>query len=897
MRDRSYQDSTDFLARFFGGATEHAVELRSFENDSGAGTGKPLFGRDMELVVAHCRRWDMEGRGMFFGTCTRLPGVSKGTRAHLSECRALWVDIDCVKQGLGTAEAISALHGLPFLPSVVIDSGGGLHAYWLLNEAIDVSLPPDTPTPTAAEAEIVAVLKQLAGVLAGDTKVCDLARVMRLPGTHNTKPEVMEARGSPALVGVIEASWATYEFSDLVDWLDYQRPMLKAPAAIEADPEDPYLAASKRMGFKPSVDVERALSEMSYLGQGDTAIHQTQLRVSASLVTQGVDVDEVVAVLIEATRAAAGDAGRTWNWQREEAAIRRMATDAKTKFGARETSQVVNLAEQRTKREEARANGTTGAAPAAKAKSGDKASLHVTLGQTVIEGLEAKGIRLLVTGGEIWRYIDGMWSNLARDERQWLDVTIQQACDALGLTSTNKLISETRNWILRQPALYRDDVPWDDHGMIPTESGLLDQRTMTLHAPVPEHYATWRVNAEYRSDAACPHWLQMLVDFFGDRVPEERAACISLLQEIMGMSLLEDKPRALTRALVLEGASETGKSKVIEVMSGITNLRPISTPLDALASTHGMMEFARRAPWVLHEAFAQGKWHMSSTVKAILTGDPVQINIKNGPIQTKRIRSPIFWGTNHPPQFKEATKAIVNRLIVIGCRTIFAANEPVGVAKIAREKGFSEPSEFILKTEMPGLLAWAVEGCRRALARGHFQITNEMQDALDAIRDDSNLVAGFVKECVEYTPSGMVSTQDFSAAFSIWWQQNKGEDRNTPSSESIGKAVASLGERRICCNPKEMRDNSMRYYGGINLNLVGLDFWEATASSDLASGKKARLSSSKEQVNKVISPSWLSRPSVRTMLKAHEPSGDSSVTVIGDSDSSPANARDRRPRF
>jgi len=62
--------------------------------------------------------------------------------------------------------------------------------------------------------------------MAGDSNVCDLARIMRLPGTHNTKPEVMATNnGAPALVTVLSANWQSrHDFSEIVDWLDWQRP-------------------------------------------------------------------------------------------------------------------------------------------------------------------------------------------------------------------------------------------------------------------------------------------------------------------------------------------------------------------------------------------------------------------------------------------------------------------------------------------------------------------------------------------------------------------------------------------------------------------------------------------------------------------------------------------------
>jgi phage/plasmid-associated DNA primase len=335
---------------------------------------------------------------------------------------------------------------------------------------------------------------------------------------------------------------------------------------------------------------------------------------------------------------------------------------------------------------------------------------HVIVGETMLGVMRSRqGKDILVTAGEVWRYQDGLWME-PPDASSWLNGELEVIVQALEIPSAIKLISESKQWLLRSPKVIKHDVAWDSHGKVPTRSGLLDIRTLTLEPARPEHFATWRIECDYDPDAKAPWWEIMLNDFFSDRPEDVRAATIATLQEILGTALIENKSKALTRALILEGPSDAGKTRILDVMSGLLSDRPIATPFDALSGAHGLMEFRRRAPWLLHEAFNAGTWHLSSVVKSILTGDPVQINVKNGAITTQRIRSPVFWGTNHPPQFKEATKAIVNRMIVVKCRTVFDPQHLIGAAKEARRRNFAEPSDLILKTEMPGLLNWAIVG-------------------------------------------------------------------------------------------------------------------------------------------------------------------------------------------
>ena len=114
-----------------------------------------------------------------------------------------------------------------------------------------------------------------------------------------------------------------------------------------------------------------------------------------------------------------------------------------------------------------------------------------------------------------------------------------------------------------------------------------------------------------------------------------------------------------------------------------------------LGGPHGMMEFVRRAPWTLHEAFDGGKWHPSSRIKSIISGDPIDINIKNGPIITNRVTQPIFWGSNLPVQILGP----VNLVADDEYRELDERADLKVVRAEAARLGFEKPHQFILKHE------------------------------------------------------------------------------------------------------------------------------------------------------------------------------------------------------
>ncbi len=513
----------------------------------------------------------------------------------------------------------------------------------------------------------------------------------------------------------------------------------------------------------------------------------------------------------------------------------------------------------------------------AKAKA-KEINLYKRIGVAVLKSLDQRGIELLITEDQLWRCDDGIWSPLigARDS---LETEIEKTCELNDIGTEIKLVNEVRAWIMRQPQLHRDKVEWNAHGQIPTRNGLIDPKTLKLGLLTPEHYATWCIDIEHDPAAKCPWFERALQDMLADRPAKNRKKLIRLLQEILGVSLLDIKPKALSKVLIFVGDSNSGKTTAIEVMSGLLTDNPIATSLEMLSGPHGMMEFQRRAPWVVHEAFDGGKWHPSALIKSIITGDPVPINIKNGPLITMRITQPIYMGSNSPVQIREPTKAVRNRIIIIEARQVFSEDKLIGVAEEAARLGFEKPHQFILKQEKSGLLTWALAGMQRAMKRGSFEKIEEIEEALDEFRTESNIVASFLDECVAveksgdvggYGPKYRIRVSDFCAAFTLHWEQNKASDTKfVHSNDQISRALKAYGDPRIAVS-KELRDNGHRYYAGVHLNKVGLDYWDTMKSSNRFSdaSKSARTSSDKDHVNQYIPATWDDKENIKRLRRA-----------------------------
>jgi hypothetical protein len=113
-------------------------------------------------------------RDVYVGVAVRRG--EDGTKTGVCRISALWADLDA-KDGYTRESRLKQLADLPYHPSVMVWTGGGWHAYWLLKK------PAESPEELDL-AELV--MRHLAKGLDSDP-VHDLSRIMRVPGTSNHK--------------------------------------------------------------------------------------------------------------------------------------------------------------------------------------------------------------------------------------------------------------------------------------------------------------------------------------------------------------------------------------------------------------------------------------------------------------------------------------------------------------------------------------------------------------------------------------------------------------------------------------------------------------------------------------------------------------------------------------
>lgn len=708
------------------GFTEGEVELRSCPNERGKGAAPSIFTRDADEVAAFIKQWDVPGRGVYFGVCTR--SKPPGTIENTSECPALWMDNDKTPK----EELRKALLNAYLPPTVIIDSGRGLHAYWLLDEAEDVSAALTNEHP------IVETLRSLRRIFAGDPAVCDLARIMRLPGTHNTK------YGDARLVEIIHQSDRRYSLADIQEWVSWQRELV-------GEPIDPFLAAAEKLGIKPPLDVEEMLKGMVY---GEN-IHDVQLRVSASMAASGRAEDEIVATLIEATRLAAGEAGRSWNWTREESNIRKMIRSADKKYGG----DVVNLQEHRKKT--VNGGSETAATPAEKE--------HVVVRVAKV-AMSAWTHPLITVVGELWTYEGGIWRRFDGDLEHQLRVHVQGAVQALGVSPSNSTLNGAYRWILERPELVRHGIVWDQAGTVVGENGALQISTGEIVAHSPEHYATRRVACRIDRSATCPVWTQFLLDALPDGAAET-------LQEWFGAALVRGKVRELSKGLIVYGPSRTGKTQITEVVRALLGGNTCGLRVRAMSERFGMQPLVTAAGWIADDAVGLREEMDAEAYKVIVTGESVSVERKNKTNVEVAFDIPVLLTMNNYPIVKDDSDAVYNRSLVLPMTRQWSEEEAQPVAR------------QVIASELSGVLNWALEGWQRLKARGRFDPPEVMIAAGRNFKGQNNPMEEFVELCLEQASTSYVMRNDLLRIFNNWLKLEL-QTRNGWSGKAVGLALS-----------------------------------------------------------------------------------------------------------
>lgn len=132
---------------------------------------------------SHITAMNAKGYSVYYGCTSKKQRPAAGHRSderNTNMMSVLWCDLDLADGHYATKDAaFDALAHFRPVPTMIVDSGGGMHGLWRIE-----------PMQVTAENHglMKGLLRGIALAVQGDPHVAETARVFRLPGTVNTKP-------------------------------------------------------------------------------------------------------------------------------------------------------------------------------------------------------------------------------------------------------------------------------------------------------------------------------------------------------------------------------------------------------------------------------------------------------------------------------------------------------------------------------------------------------------------------------------------------------------------------------------------------------------------------------------------------------------------------------------
>jgi putative DNA primase/helicase len=282
-----------------------------------------------------------------------------------------------------------------------------------------------------------------------------------------------------------------------------------------------------------------------------------------------------------------------------------------------------------------------------------------------------------------------------------------------------------------------DAAPWSLNVL----NGTLDLRTGQLRDHHREDLLTKLAPVTYDPKAKCSTWLAFL-----DRVMGKDKELVRFLQRAVGYSLTGSiREQCL---FILYGTGANGKSTFLGTISQLLGEYATTTPTETLLVKTGgggiPNDVARLkgARFVSAIEAEDGRRLAEALIKQMTGGDTMTARFLYGEFFEFVPEFKIFLAVNHKPLIRNTDHAIWRRIRLVPFT--------VTIPEAERDKDLPEK----LRRELPGILAWAVQGCLDWQREG-LGMPEAVQKATAEYRAEMDVLDQFLAERCELasTPS------------------------------------------------------------------------------------------------------------------------------------------------
>lgn len=297
-----------------------------------------------------------------------------------------------------------------------------------------------------------------------------------------------------------------------------------------------------------------------------------------------------------------------------------------------------------------------------------------------------------------------------------------------------------------------DSDPW----LLACSNGTVDLRTGTLRPADRSDKLSRLVPIDFDPEATCSAW-----DLFLERVqPDPNVR--GFLQRAIGYTLTGSTAEQCL--FFLYGSGANGKSVLIEVLSALLGEHAVAASFDSFAGRNAggiPNDIARLAGarLVTVSEVEDGTRLREVLIKDLTGGDTIPARFLHHEYFDFRPIFKLWVRGNHKPQIRGTDEGIWRRIRLI--------EFPVQIPEAERDPRLFEK----LRSELPGILAWAVRGCLEWQRLG-LSPPETVKQATRAYRDEMDVIGNFLAECCELEPNATVGAAELYESYSAWCHAN-----------------------------------------------------------------------------------------------------------------------------
>ncbi|WP_326512188.1 phage/plasmid primase, P4 family [Clostridium intestinale] len=720
--------------------------------------------------------------------------MKDGKKEHCVKCSTLYIDIDehngikfkdmnPDERNILKVKLVEELRSLYFKPSYIVNSGNGIHCYWRTTVPIDVQ---------KCRLEFEATLRYFANILPefkGDRAVCNIAHMLRLPGTYNYKdidnPKPCEPIDSnDEIIHDFDKIFEFVKFNEVSINKDsdksFEKSLYKAFKKLDNVTIDELTDEILNCEFMKHVyENPQEQSYQYWIFIASTLASFGELgRETFHLISkqyENYDFEEATAVFDSVSkRIVAGEVGSvlcetickegfqcSCKCNKKSIAgnifsnlynIRKqvnndIAIDEAIEALEPEDDNVKNMRKLRdfifnninkTKEDElVKVEYLKKAMKKLEIKGGLSSLKKLLKNSDSLEenlflkiGNEILENKTMISIAKVlYRYNNGYYK-IIDDE-----ILKKEIIEKIEDDYTKNNVENILYYIISKTAIKEEHVNFNKkENMVCGENGMLkisDTEAPVLYPHNPQFNCLNQLNIAYDKNAKCDLWLNFLDKSFRNFDEQDKTIIIQALQEWFGYLLIPGNQ--LQRMLFLIGRPRTGKGVLEHIMACLIGQENVSA--FSIGELHDKVNSAMLLGKLANiggEVDSYEKFKVSF-VKMLTGEDKIsgKMLYKN-PISFKN-ESKLIFSCNHIPLIQDRSNAMYERILAISVDNYVPVEERDPNLKLK------------LEGELSGILNWAIEGRLRLFKRGYFIESPSMIELKERMREENNSVVYWFK--------------------------------------------------------------------------------------------------------------------------------------------------------